>query len=246
MVTGTLPGRWAELVMVHPLPELEAAFDALGATVAVFETVDEIGAERLAPEERAQMEGMGPRRERDFAGGRVCAHAALAAVGFRAQPLLRSADRIALWPAGATGSISHSHNYCVAAAGRLAGAHIGIDAEDIGRVTPKLWNRLFTDAEQARLQQLSGDDATYASTVMFSVKEAFYKAQFPITRAWVSFRDVHVDHEPGETALTLRRATDLAALDQVAWPAQGACIERGDRVLTAVTVTAGAPVPDPR
>ena len=45
------------------------------------------------------------------------------------------------------------------------------------------------------LLQLESAAQSRQATAFFSIKEAFYKYQFPITHAWVGFRDVSVHQE---------------------------------------------------
>jgi 4'-phosphopantetheinyl transferase EntD len=91
------------------------------------------------------------------------------------------------------GSISHCD--------RLTGAivaknthHIslGLDIEEIGRVTPDLWDLVFTESEKKYLLGLSKIEKEVKSTAIFSVKEAFYKFQHPLTKTFLDFLDVEV------------------------------------------------------
>jgi len=67
---------------------------------------------------------------------------------------------------------------------------------------------------------------------MFGAKEAFYKAQFPVTEAWVGFHDVEL--VPDDEGFVLHQATDLEALDAFAWPLRALSIVRSGVVVTAV------------
>jgi len=59
------------------------------------------------------------RRIQDFAGGRLCAHYALGAFGMADVSILPGSDREPLWPAGFTGSITHTEGYSAAVVGRI-------------------------------------------------------------------------------------------------------------------------------
>lgn len=98
----------------------------------------------------------------------------------------------------------------------LAGRGIGVDVEQRGRVREAVFGKLFTEDELEVLADLDDDQRARNATIGFSAKEAFYKAQYPITGAWVSFTDVSVEITPG--GAKAHRATDLAALDEVCWP----------------------------
>jgi len=79
-------------------------------------------------------------------------------------------------PEGICGSITHTMGYAAAlVAGRDRFAGVGVDAEHVGGVTEKLWPRLFNESERAMLMER--DDRAIAATVLFSAKEACFKAQ---------------------------------------------------------------------
>jgi 4'-phosphopantetheinyl transferase EntD len=142
------------------------------------------------PQEEVHVARAAEKRRRDFAAGRTTARAALAPLGHGEAAIGIGDDGAPLWPQGVLGSITHTSLYAAAVAGeahRFAG--LGIDAERVGGVTPKLWPRLFNAAEQA---QLSGRaDADVAATLLFSAKEAAFKAMR--LRGALAFRDIAID-----------------------------------------------------
>jgi 4'-phosphopantetheinyl transferase EntD len=88
------------------------------------------------------------------------------------------------------GSITHTRGYAAALAGRANRfSGLGVDAERIGGVTPKLWPRLFNAAEQAQLIERA--DADVAATLLFSAKESSFKAWR--LRGALTFRDIHIN-----------------------------------------------------
>lgn len=201
----------------------------------------------LHPDEMAETGAMGESRLRQYSGGRACAHSAMTALGLPESPLLSHDDRPPRWPVGVTGSISHTRTWCGAvvavpgagdsadaadqsAATELPRLTVGLDGETVGRVTDRLWDRLFVAEERAHLRQLT--DPTLAATVMFSAKESFYKAQYPRTRAWVGFEDVRVEWL--DVGLSLHPVTDLPALNAVNWPVMAQWERRGDLVVTGL------------
>ncbi len=56
---------------------------------------------------------------------------------------------------------------------------VGIDIETTGRIDRQLWGHLFTDEETEHLLQLESAAQSRQATAFFSIKEAFYKYQFP-------------------------------------------------------------------
>ena len=69
---------------------------------------------------------------------------------------------------------------------------LGLDIEVIGRVTKDLWDFVFTESEKMYLSGLSENEKLFKSTALFSIKEAFYKFQRPITKVFLDFLEVEV------------------------------------------------------
>ncbi|WP_405981896.1 4'-phosphopantetheinyl transferase superfamily protein [Streptomyces sp. NBC_00158] len=130
--------------------------------------------EGLHPEERALMRGVPPARHRDFAAGRAAAADALRLLG-RAGPVLREGRR-PRFPAGTRGSISHCRGAAAAclAATRPDVSAVGVDVERVGRLSQEAAGLVCTPAELALVR--GGAAGARLLTVLFSAKEAFYKA----------------------------------------------------------------------
>lgn len=174
-------------------PSVSRLLPALFALpVSAYELSSPGSPDWLLPEELASIRGAVPARIAEFAAGRQCARAAMQALGIAAHtPLLRGAHREPLWPTGLRGSITHTAGYCaavVAHANHCAG--IGIDAEHCGRVGPELWPALFDATEVAALRALEPAACAALATLLFAVKEAFFKSQFALTAAVPDFTDV--------------------------------------------------------
>ena len=164
--------------------------------VIAVETRQTVGAELLLPEERAYIARAAPKRVADFSAGRACARAALAQLGITAGALHVGADREPVWPTQVAGSITHTAGFCgVVVASRAEVASLGIDAEERHAVRHKLWPGICTKAEQVWLASLPPDHAVELATAIFCIKEAFFKCQYPLTRQWLNFEDVHVKLE---------------------------------------------------
>lgn len=167
----------------------------------------------LLPEELASIRAAVPARIAEFAAGRRCARDAMRELGIAADaPLLRGAHREPLWPTGLRGSITHTEGYCaavVARAGDCAG--LGIDAERCGRVGVDLWPLLFDATEIAALQALEPIPCATLATLLFAVKEAFFKSQFALSAAVPAFTDVvfrATEPLAGQGTLELVRVSD--------------------------------------
>jgi 4'-phosphopantetheinyl transferase EntD len=91
-------------------------------------------------------------------------------------------DRAPVWPEGLTGSISHTATACVAAIGlRRDWAGIGVDLEDATPLDPLLVAEICTTAEQHWLGTQPASERGLMAKLIFSAKEATYKAQYPLS-----------------------------------------------------------------
>ncbi len=147
----------------------------------------------LTPGEAAMVARAVPKRVRELAAGRALARRALVALGRSTAEILSTPDRDPIWPSGVAGSISHTDDYCAVVLGEAGSTgHVGLDVEGRGNVPVDLWSLTFVDEEIAFLETLSGSARTDAAAILFSAKEAFYKAQYPRTRVILSFHDVTI------------------------------------------------------
>jgi 4'-phosphopantetheinyl transferase EntD len=172
-------------VFAHPLPVLPAA-------------------ESLAVAMAAEP------RKIDFTLGRVAAREALQKIGYPPTEIPVGTDRAPIWPAGIAGSIAHTKNVAVAVVARVEQVlALGVDIEQSGAVTEDLWPKLFLPEERTFLQSIDTAGRARFATAIFSVKEAFYKFQFPHTNEWLDFRDVKLSMNLGSTNCTLRTKRPL-------------------------------------
>lgn len=153
--------------------------DVLGDTSALF------------AEERLAIARAVPRRQAEFAAGRMAARAAMGMLGQPPVCIPAGADRAPLWPQGFAGSISHCRTAVVAAAAR-GGRFIGIDVEEAVPLERELWDTVCTPRE---LEWLKTRGGVWAK-IVFSAKEAVYKAQYPITGRLLEFSAVELALDP--------------------------------------------------
>jgi len=147
----------------------------------------------LLPEEELDLGAVGDGRRRDFRAGRACARQALTRLGLAPGPLRRRPDRSPEWPAEAVGSISHCPGLCAAAVARAERyVGLGLDVEATDRASPRIARRICREEERARLPALGPQGLG----IVFSIKEAFYKAWNPLTGAELGFQDVTVELDP--------------------------------------------------
>ena len=133
------------------------------------------------------------KRLADFSTGRYCAIKALEQLGIQDAIIPIGDERAPIWPEGIVGSISHCDSLIGAIVAKSSDhISLGLDIEEIGRVTPDLWDLVFTENEKNYLFRLSDEDILVQSTAIFSIKEAFYKFQHPLTKTYLDFLDVEV------------------------------------------------------
>jgi 4'-phosphopantetheinyl transferase EntD len=157
----------------------------------------------LWPEEQPMVARAIERRRREVAAGRACARRALGRLGIAPVALPADSDRVPRWPAGVVGSITHTHGLCAAAVAwqrDLRG--LGIDAERaIDTARGDVMRLVTTPSEAAWLAGLAGAEAALAAALVFSIKEALYKCQFPLTRQLLDFTDVELALADGVAAI---------------------------------------------
>jgi len=146
-------------------------------------------------------------RKSSFAAGRTAARKALEKFGLPDAVIPAGTDRAPSWPPGMTGSISHAGGLAVAVAARLGDlAAVGVDLERTAAVSRDLWPSLLVAGEIRFLNSSARAEQDRLATVMFSIKEAFFKYQYPHTRKWIDFREVEIELAVEADAWTLAPA----------------------------------------
>jgi 4'-phosphopantetheinyl transferase EntD len=186
--------------------------------VVVEELRDSRDLPALHPEEAAQVADAAPQRQLEFAQARACARLALARLDVRGFALLNGADRAPRWPAGIVGSITHTLRPALTYVGVVVGRSadvvaVGVDAEASQGLDAALQPYGLTAVEQERLAAVEPERQPLWAKIIFSAKEAFYKAQFPLSARRLGFQDVEVALDPAQSTfqvrLTARAPADL-------------------------------------
>jgi 4'-phosphopantetheinyl transferase EntD len=151
-------------------------------------------------------------RRREFGTVRHCARQALSRIGVPAVPILPDSARAPRWPAGVVGSLTHCPGYraaAVARSGELLG--VGIDAEPHSAVPEEARDLTLREEERAHTLSLRDAEADlHWDRIVFSAKEAVFKAWFPLTRRWLDFPDVSTAvHRDGTFSARLRVSSPI-------------------------------------
>lgn len=163
--------------------------------VATVETRAELLETDLFPDEAREVEQAVEKRRREFVTGRACAREALRQLGIEPIPIPTGERGEPRWPDGIVGSITHCSGYRASAAARSCdAASIGIDAEPNAALPEGVSGRIAFGSEYALLGLDAGD--ARVDRLLFSAKEAVYKAWFPLARRWLGFEDVEVSIDP--------------------------------------------------
>jgi 4'-phosphopantetheinyl transferase EntD len=172
-------------------------------------TTSGAGEEVLTANEKLLVAGVSEKRLQDFCRGRLCAKKALGNLHQGEAQILRGTGKEPLWPEGFVGSISHARELAGAVAARRRDlVSIGLDIEKQGRVQPNMWDMLFTPPEQDFLLGLAEARQVFYTTLFFSMKESFYKLQYPLTGYSLWFNDVEIRHQQGQFRIVVLKDFD--------------------------------------
>lgn len=166
--------------------------------VSAVETFGSSGADwraGLFPVEVRVVEQAADKRRQEFSGVRVCARRALDALGVGPVPLLPGARGEPGWPAGVVGSMTHCAGYRAAAVARGADGvvAVGIDAEPHAPLPAGVLELVAGQGEQEHLAELGRRWPEICwGRVLFSAKEAVFKAWYPLARSELDFLEAEV------------------------------------------------------
>ncbi len=173
---------------LHPFADIpreqQKAHHLSDCALAIVPIADHV--DRLFDAERSGIETMSNQRLLGYSSGRYCAHRVQELLEHKVQAIVRK-QRMPVWPQTSVGSISHSHSVAVALAS-CAHLGVGIDLETMGRVGPKLYDKVFTATEISGLDNLPRS----APSIAFSAKEAGYKAIYPLAQTYIGFMEAEI------------------------------------------------------
>jgi 4'-phosphopantetheinyl transferase EntD len=128
-----------------------------------------------------------PKRLAEFSAGRRAARAALRKLGAPECAIPSSTDRAPVWPRGIVGSISHTDTTCVSIVSKSSQwGGLGVDIEVARPLDGDLVASILVP------EDLSSCQNPLLPTLIFAIKEAVYKAQYPITKLLFGFDAIGV------------------------------------------------------
>lgn len=228
------PGRSPDIERLYGASAVRAYTAPVSA-----ELIDE-----LHRDERSAVEAMVASRRAEFATARACARSALADLGI-AGPIVRGAGGEPRWPHGVTGSISHTRGFCVAVATADSLA-VGIDVEEVDRMSPAVERRVLVDAERAGTDGLADPARRARVATIFAAKESFYKAHYMVDPRYIGFDAVTVTVE--DTTVRFGPASGAVDADLLSTSVGSVLFDAG-RVVVGVTIGltgSGRPLPSSR
>lgn len=179
-------------------PSLQQALDGLAPTGVL------IGCRPIAPGdedalleiEAASIASPVVAVRRASGAARIVARQLMEQLGYAPCPLPKGEAGAPIWPKGIVGSLAHDDRIAVAAIGMQRGiSAVGVDIEPAVRLSQDMLELIVTPQELSRMA-----DDPLAGRLHFAIKEAVYKAVYPLDRVFLEFCDIEVD-------LAGRRAT---------------------------------------
>ncbi|WP_424979909.1 4'-phosphopantetheinyl transferase family protein [Leisingera sp. S232] len=134
------------------------------------------------------------KRRNEFAAGRKAVRQAMQQLGVPTEPVPVGSDRAPVWPAGLTGSITHTKSCAMAVLTRVGAVQaLGLDVEEDTPLKDELLPAICSEREQAWLKRQ--DNPGHMAKVIFSAKEAAYKCQYSLSRAFYGFDGMELEFD---------------------------------------------------
>ena len=181
----------APCFMTPSTPALDAAIAAVSIPgILIGHRLITVGDEyALRPDEFLAFASSVMKVQRASGAARIVARQLLAQLAAPAWSIVKSPSGVPFWPSGIVGSLAHDADVAVAAIARQQEfSGLGIDIEPAVALDRALVGLIATDRERAAIK----DDPLLAR-VLFAVKEAVYKAVYPLDGQFLNHHDVDAD-----------------------------------------------------
>jgi 4'-phosphopantetheinyl transferase EntD len=158
----------------------------------------------LAPEDAEFFANSVLERRRASGAARIVARELLTRGGYSPVALRKLPSGAVIWPKGTTGSLAHDARVAVAAVGKSTQVRaLGIDIEPSASL-PFDIDFIATPGERMRAVNTPN-----FGRLLFSAKEAAYKAVYPLDGVFREFRDVEIDFDRGKACVGHQHALEL-------------------------------------
>lgn len=154
------------------------------------------------------------KRKAEFLAGRYCARRALALLGVANARIGSGSQRQPVWPDGVCGSISHTRQLAVAVVASDAALYgVGVDVEEeltseaMAQIQPFVLNA----DEYALLSRVPWRREALV-TLIYSIKESFFKAAFPLVKRYFDFDAIsllEIDIRTGQCCFRINTSLHL-------------------------------------
>jgi len=167
------------------------------------------------------------KRRAEFFLGRLAAFRALQALGVTPGPVLKGEQREPLWQEGIVGAITHKADTAAAVvAQKKAACGVGVDLESLDKpVNFRISTKVCTEPEQDWVSEVP-DEKDKRLKMIFSAKEAGFKAFFPIEQIYLGYQDAELAWRDGTQSFSgvlLKGAGDQHPI--------GTCFDVGCRII---------------
>ncbi|MDF2644128.1 MAG: 4-phosphopantetheinyl transferase [Pseudomonas sp.] len=153
------------------------------------------------------------KRQTEFLAGRLCAREAMRQLDSRLYVPQIGEDRAPVWPGDVCGSITHSTGWAAAiVAHKAQWRGLGLDTENLlgHERASRLAGEILTADELAAMAAAPQDQVALRVTLTFSIKEALFKALYPIVQKRFYFEDAQLVDWTESGSARLRLLTDLS------------------------------------
>ncbi len=151
----------------------------------------------LLADERGAFAGSVVKVRRASGAARMVARELMRRTDVKPQPVIKADGGMPTWPDGMVGSLAHDATVAVAALARRDDyLGIGIDIEPAEPLDPDLLDMVATPRERAAFRetiQKANQASLLHGRLLFAIKEAVYKAAYPLDRIFLDHHDVEVD-----------------------------------------------------
>ncbi|KPW88091.1 Siderophore biosynthesis protein [Pseudomonas syringae pv. coryli] len=179
------------------------------------------------------------KRQTEFLAGRLCAREAMRQLDGRLHVPAVGEDRAPIWPADVCGSITHSTGWAAAVvAHKQQWRGLGLDTENLlshDRAS-RLAGEILTAAELAEMAAGPEDQIALRVTLTFSIKEALFKALYPIVHKRFYFEDAQLLEWSADGRARLQLLIDLSSEWHAGKELDGQFSVQDDHLLSLVAV----------